>query len=108
MIRYSPRLTGLLLAAVVLGAGARPARAASDLTSLADQVFTLLNQQRATHGLQPLVRVGALDRAAQEYAVRMSAEGFFSHTAPDGSSPGDRIQAAGYSAGTWGENIAAG
>jgi hypothetical protein len=58
--------------------------------------------------LQPLTRVGALDRSAQDYAVRMAREGFFSHTAPDGSDPGDRIQAVSYPARTWGENIAAG
>jgi hypothetical protein len=31
---------------------------------------------------------------------------FFSHTNPDGKNPGARIAAAGYSAWTWGENIA--
>jgi hypothetical protein len=67
-----------------------------------------VNQERAARGLQPLSRVSPLDRAAQDYAVRMGREGFFSHTAPDGSSPRDRIQAAGYPGGTWGENIAAG
>jgi uncharacterized protein YkwD len=59
-------------------------------------VFVLVNQQRAARGLQPLARVGALDRCAQDYAVRMAREGFFAHTAPDGSTPGDRIAAYQY------------
>jgi hypothetical protein len=109
MARYSSRIVGLWAAVMVVGAlAARPAVAAPDLTSLADQVFVLVNQQRAARGLQPLSRVGALDRAAQDYAVRMAREGFFSHTAPDGSTPGTRIAATGYQARLWGENIAAG
>jgi hypothetical protein len=38
----------------------------------------------------------------------MHVRDFFSHTSPDGRSPGDRIKAAGYGAWAWGENIAAG
>jgi uncharacterized protein YkwD len=109
MVRYSSPRVGLWAALLVVGAlAARPAAAAPDLTSLADQVFVLVNQQRAARGLQPLARVGALDRCAQDYAVRMAREGFFAHTAPDGSTPDDRIAATGYQAQGWGENIAAG
>jgi uncharacterized protein YkwD len=108
MVRYSPRLAGLLLVVLTAGAASLPTQAASDLTSFADQVLVLVSQQRAARALPPLTRVGALDHAAQDYAVRMAAEGFFAHTAPDGSTPGDRMQAAGYTGRTWGENIAAG
>ena len=38
----------------------------------------------------------------------MAAQGYFSHTGLDGSSPGDRARAAGFSGGGIGENIAAG
>lgn len=109
MVRYSSPVMGLWAVALLVGSlPARPAAAAPDLTSLADQVFVLVNQQRASRGLQPLTRTGALDRAAQDYAVRMARERFFSHTAPDGSNPGTRIAATGYQARAWGENIAAG
>src|SRR3954454_9370813 len=108
MVRLSPRLAGLLGLILALGAATRPAQAASDLTALADQVLVRVNQQRAARGLSALVRVGALDKAAQAYAIRMATEGFFAHTAPDGSTPEQRLREAGYNGGTWGENIAAG
>jgi hypothetical protein len=98
------------LAAVILAVGALAGRAAADtdLTALADQVFQLVNQQRATRGVKPLVRMSPLDRSAQEFAGRMAAEDFFAHIAPDGSTPWDRIHGAGYQGSGWGENIAAG
>src|SRR6058998_1939987 len=106
MVRLSSRLAGFLGLVLAAGAATRPAQAAFDLTSLADQVLVRVNQQRAARGLSPLVRVGALDRAAQAYAIRMATEGFFDHNAPDGSTPGQRLQDAGYTGRTWGENIA--
>jgi uncharacterized protein YkwD len=108
MLCRSHGAAGLLLSLLAFSATSSPARAAGDLTAFADQVLVLVNQQRAARGLSPLTRVGALDRAAQNYAVRMATEGFFDHDAPDGSTPGDRIQATGYTARAWGENIAAG
>jgi uncharacterized protein YkwD len=108
MVTRLPRLAGLFLALIAAGAAAQPAHASPDLSSLADRVFTLVNQERAARGLKPFVRVGVLDRCAQAYALRMAREGFFSHTAPDGSTPPTRMQAAGYSGRAWGENIAAG
>jgi uncharacterized protein YkwD len=38
----------------------------------------------------------------------MAENNYFDHTGIDGSSPGDRISAAGYNWKTYGENIAAG
>src|SRR3954452_10979245 len=108
MVRLSPRLAGLLGLILAAGAATRPAQASSDLTALADQVLVRVNQQRAARGLSALVRVGVLDKAAQAYAIRMATEGFFAHNAPDGSTPGQRLQDAGYTGLTWGENIAGG
>lgn len=51
---------------------------------------------------------GRLGTAAQRHAMDMAAAGYFSHTGRDGSSPGDRITAAGYRWRAWSENIAAG
>jgi uncharacterized protein YkwD len=51
---------------------------------------------------------GNLGTAAQNYAVDMATYNYFSHTGRDGSSPGDRITAAGYRWQAWAENIAAG
>src|SRR5438105_1608808 len=102
------RCGGLVVALLAVGALAGRAPADPDLTSLADQVFVLVNQQRAARGLKPLVRVGPLDHSAQDYAARMATEDFFGHIAPDGSTPYARIHGAGYQGFGWGENIAAG
>ncbi len=49
-----------------------------------------------------------LETAATNHSASMAQEDYFSHTGSDGSSPGDRIIAAGYSWRAYGENIAAG
>jgi uncharacterized protein YkwD len=49
-----------------------------------------------------------LENAAQSHSASMAENNYFSHTGIDGSSPGDRISAAGYHWSTYGENIAAG
>ena len=68
----------------------------------------LVNAERSARGLTPLTRVAALDRAAQGHADNMVANGFFSHTAPDGSTPLKRMRRAGYYACYAAENIAQG
>lgn len=49
-----------------------------------------------------------LAEAAMKHSKDMAANVFLDHIGSDGSSPGDRINAAGYSAMVWGENIALG
>ena len=50
-----------------------------------------------------------LDQSADDYSQDMIDKNRFDHTGADGSSPGDRIKAAGYTDwNTWAENIAAG
>ncbi|RIH86911.1 uncharacterized protein, YkwD family [Meiothermus luteus] len=49
-----------------------------------------------------------LEGAAQAHSQDMQQHNFFSHTGSDGSNPGQRIARTGYSAASWGENIAAG
>ncbi len=49
-----------------------------------------------------------LEAAAFTHSADMFENDFFSHTAPDGSNGGIRIQKAGYSWNTYGENIASG
>lgn len=51
---------------------------------------------------------GALANAAARHSGDMALNNFFSHTGSDGSNPGARIAAAGYSFSSWAENIAAG
>lgn len=49
-----------------------------------------------------------LAQAATGHSGDMAQYNFFSHTSSDGTGPGFRIDAQGYQARTWGENIAAG
>lgn len=66
-----------------------------------------LNAYRAPT-LNPLAYNQQLQGAAQTQANDMSNLGFFDHTGSDGSSPGDRVTAQGYSWGWVGEVIAQG
>jgi uncharacterized protein YkwD len=75
---------------------------------MASQVFTLVNQQRAANGLAPLSRNSMLDSSAARESSDLANNGIFSHTGSDSSTPGQRMQAAGYYWYTCGENIAAG
>ncbi|GHG08416.1 hypothetical protein GCM10017783_21270 [Deinococcus piscis] len=57
----------------------------------------------------PLTRVPTLDRAALAHTLAMPIAGFVDHTSQlDGSTPAQRIQAAGYPSASTAENIAAG
>ena len=85
--------------------GALPAYA----DSYEQRVIDLVNQQRAAHGLGPLVVSGQLTDAAEAYASALAAGRFFSHTGLDGSTFITRCEAAGYR--DWDyleENLAAG
>jgi uncharacterized protein YkwD len=81
------------------------------------QMLTLVNNARAqsrscgTESYQTAPALAwncRLESAAYGHSVSMAENNYFSHTGQDGSSPGDRITAAGYDWRTYGENIAAG
>ena len=73
------------------------------------EVLKLVNQERKQNGLKPLALSEKLDTAADDYSEEMIKDNRFSHRGKDGSSPGDRIEKAGYTDwNTWAENIAAG
>src|SRR5689334_22082902 len=69
-------------------------------------LLQLINADRAAEGLAPLVIDRELDAAADAHAADMLANDYFEHDSQDDRSPGDRIEAAGYNARGWGENIA--
>ncbi|MCT2594292.1 CAP domain-containing protein [Streptomyces sp. N2-109] len=70
-------------------------------------VLTLVNQERARAGCEPVTADPTLAGFAADFSEDMAARGFFSHTTPDGKSPWDRAKAAGISD-LGGENIARG
>ncbi|MBL1101612.1 sigma-70 family RNA polymerase sigma factor [Streptomyces coffeae] len=77
-------------------------------TAFAQQVMELVNIERGKVGCSPVRLNDKLNSAAQRHSDDMAARGYFDHTSPDGSDPGDRITAAGYPWRTYGENIAKG
>ena len=75
-------------------------------------VLAQINLARIANGLPPFALNPALEKAAQFHSDDMAAKSFVDHTGSDGSSPLDRINAAGYpgwsSTHTWAENVYAG
>jgi uncharacterized protein YkwD len=81
--------------------------AATVIPSAAEEVLTLVNDERAKAGCQPVAANSALRDLATAFSDDMAARGFFDHTDPSGNDPWDRAKAAGVS-GLGGENIAMG
>ena len=75
---------------------------------LEGDLILAVNQIRAQRGLSKLTYNPLLRDAARAHSEDMSQNNYFSHTCSDGSTPGQRVLAAGYSWSVVGENIAAG
>ncbi|MEU2062610.1 CAP domain-containing protein [Streptomyces sp. NPDC013455] len=82
-----------------------PTATASTVTA---RVVQLVNAERAKAGCRPLTLNSTLTKAAQAHSADMAAHRNMSHTGSDGSGPGDRITAAGYTWSSYGENVAYG
>jgi uncharacterized protein YkwD len=81
--------------------------AARVASSTAEQVISLVNDERAQAGCKPLTEESHLTKAAQDYSDDMSARNFFAHTNPEGVTFDQRIKNAGNSK-PGAENIAKG
>ncbi len=103
-IQYS--VIRILTVVALLASTILPASAQSD--PVAD-VLSRINTLRVQNGLLPLALSSSLSTSAQRHSDDMAATGNVDHTGSDGSTPLNRIQAAGY--GHWatyswyGENI---
>ena len=71
-------------------------------------VLCIVNAERAARGLPPVAQEGRLEAAAQGHSDDMAARGFFDHETPEGRTPADRADAAGYPYQSLYENIAIG
>lgn len=71
------------------------------------EVLTLVNQERAKVGCQPLRFDAALAKLAGDFSADMAQRGFFDHTDPEGDTPWDRAEQSGVQ-NLGGENIARG
>jgi uncharacterized protein YkwD len=79
-----------------------------------EQMLSSVNALRSDSGLKPLKLCVVLNKSAQDFAREMATQNFYAHEGKDGSTPGQRIQRAGYkwrnsnTASGVAENIAAG
>jgi uncharacterized protein YkwD len=83
---------------------------ATNLPTISDATFCLLNAERASRGLTALKPDRQLQRAALAHGGDMVSHGYFAHEGRDGSEPAERIRSTGYlsGGGAWriGENLA--
>ncbi|WP_372011175.1 CAP domain-containing protein [Paenibacillus chitinolyticus] len=81
---------------------------ASSQSEFADQVVTLVNQERSKAGLKPLASDSALAAMALDKAKDMYTNNYFDHNSPTYGSPFDMMKSYGISYTYAGENIAKG
>ena len=102
----------IVIAATLLSASLFPST--THAATWQDQMLISLNSIRAEKGLQPVKICKTLTISAQKYSRTMAQQNFFAHEGKDGSTPGERMQSAGYdwenstSGSMVAENIAAG
>ena len=70
----------------------------SSSSSYQTELVNLINSARTEAGLPALTVNAILTAAAQGHSVDMACHGLISHTGSDGSSPSQRVAAAGYAA----------
>ncbi len=86
-----------------------PSTGGSQTAQFQAQVLTLTNAERAKNGCDVALKANtALTKAAQDHAEDMLKNNYFDHNSQDGTSPFDRMTAAGYKWSGAAENIAAG
>ena len=90
------------------GSGSNVSSPSTPSSSYANQVVTLVNQERAKAGLKPLTSDGPLTAMAMDKAKDMYSNGYFDHTSPTYGSPFDMMKAYGIKYTYAGENIAKG
>ncbi|MFC3773077.1 CAP domain-containing protein [Paenibacillus sp. GCM10012303] len=90
------------------GTGQGTGSGADTSTPYADQVVTLVNQERAKAGLKPLANDPALTAMAMDKAKDMYNNNYFDHNSPTYGSPFDMMRSYGIRYTYAGENIAKG
>jgi uncharacterized protein YkwD len=90
---------------------ARPAPATAPRATVASvpigqRLLDLINARRSSAGLAPVATNARLSGVATSFAQQLLDTGTVSHTAPDGSTIGDRLAAAGFAGSYGGEVIA--
>jgi uncharacterized protein YkwD len=107
----TPQPTEVLIAAPTDGSSSptntpvpqMPNDFAGDTAAMRIEIFRLINEQRANHGLVPLAWNDILASAAQKHAEDCYARGWCGHTGSDGSTMKTRIIREGYDPVRWSE-----
>ena len=76
--------------------------------SFEQQVADLVNEERAKHGLSPLMHRADIKNVAEKKAMDLINSNYFSHNSPNYGSPFNMLKTFGISYRTAGENIAKG
>lgn len=79
---------------------------ASEQPALEVQMLEMVNKERVSRGLKPLLPDPALTNVGRAHSRDMFVRGYFAHTNPDGASPFDRMKKAHIDFTTAGENLA--
>lgn len=90
------------------GYGSQQGTGSTTQSSYARQVVSIVNQERAKAGLQPLASDSALTKLALDKAKDMYTNGYFGHNSPTYGSPFDMMRSYGIRYSYAGENIAKG
>ena len=86
-----------------------PAPPPAPLPETVSQVATrLVNVARAAAGLSAVGEDPRLDASAAGHSADQAARQTMTHSGANGSTPGQRMQSAGFGWHTWGENVAVG
>ncbi|MEU1285165.1 CAP domain-containing protein [Kitasatospora sp. NPDC005856] len=91
-----------------VGGGGVPPAGGGAAPSYAQQVVDLVNVERTKAGCGPVSSETRLTNAAQSHSDDMADRNYFDHASPEGYHADHRIEVAGYSWSSWGENIARG
>ena len=68
----------------------------ADMGVVREAVLCLVNQERASHGEQPLRNNPKLQAAAESHSAECVELDYFAHVSPSGETPVERIQDTGY------------
>jgi len=108
---HTSMLSAYLIVAILLVFVSKKVPSFSNVLGLATDItvqklFTLTNEERAKISLPPLQENKELNDAAAKKATHMFKNDYWSHFAPDGTSPWDFIKQSGYQYEYAGENLA--
>ncbi|WP_338671368.1 CAP domain-containing protein [Streptomyces sp. SCSIO 30461] len=80
-------------------------KAKSKAARFGDQLVELVNAERAKAGCEPLRVNARMQKVAQAHADDMAARDYYEHVDTEGRHADERLRAAGYPVGMWGENL---